>query len=74
MEALMDRVGRGSDAVEKMGASYPAILNDRDFYKRRYEEQSAYARKLERTITAHKANYTRLKSKLEYATTHTAVA
>ena len=52
---------RIADAVETMGASYRAIISDRDYYKRAYEESCERVGHLSKTISALRGVITRMK-------------
>ena len=52
-------------ATELIARNYQSLIDDRDYYKRRYEAERARAEGLERSNRAHKSNYTRLKKKYE---------
>lgn len=64
--ASVEEINSGSlqriaDATEKMASSYDAVRNDRDYYKRAYEERRNYAAHLERRIASLKGAITRAK-------------
>lgn len=64
-----EEVNRGSlqriaDACELMAKSHQQLINDRDMYKRWYEEKGARCEKLEYSIRAYKATITKLKRQL----------
>ena len=52
---------RIADATEKMAQNYTSLQNDRDFYKRCWEETSRTRDKLYRRISALKGVITRMK-------------
>lgn len=54
---------RIADAVEKVAQNYQALMTDRDYYKRRTEEEINARHRLQRSYSALRANYTRLKAK-----------
>lgn len=56
---------RIADATEATAKNYNNLLMDKERFERWYHEERAKREKLERGIIAHKANYTRLKNKLE---------
>lgn len=52
---------RIADATEKMAASYDSMRNDRDRYKRWYEDERARRQKRDRQIASLRGVITRLK-------------
>lgn len=52
---------RIADAVEKMAQNYNALLTDRDWYKRRYQEQSEVISRLQRSQAGLRGYIKRLK-------------
>jgi len=52
---------RIADATEKMAASYDALRNDRDLYRRWYDEGRARSHRLELRIRALRGVITRMK-------------
>jgi hypothetical protein len=52
---------RIADATEKMANSYQQLIDNRDLYKRWYEEERERTKKLYKRLTATKAWITRLK-------------
>ena len=64
----LDQINTGcllriADAVEKMSGSYAALINDRDYYKRRFDEEREATRRLNRSNLAFKGVITKLKKK-----------
>lgn len=55
---------RIADACELMAKNQQALINDRDMYKRWYEEKRARCEKLGYSIRAYKAIITKLRRKL----------
>lgn len=53
---------RIADAVEKMAQNYDHLLSDRDWYKRRYKEQSLEISRLRRSQAALRGYIKRLKN------------
>lgn len=53
---------RIANASEKMAANYDSLIRDRDWYKKRYEEQQKEIQKLSRKISAYKGHIARMKS------------
>lgn len=56
---------RIADATEAMAKNWSVLMMEREKFERWYREELAKRQKLERSLIAHKANYTRLKNKLE---------
>lgn len=56
---------RIADATEAMSKNYNDLFAENERHKHRYEQERAERQRLERSIVAHKSNYTRLKNKLE---------
>lgn len=54
---------RIADATEKMASSYDNLRNDRDLYKKWYEEGNENRNKLERKISALRGVITKLKKR-----------
>lgn len=52
---------RIADAIEKMAANYDNIRNDRDWYKRRYEEERSCNKRQTFRIAALRGVITRMK-------------
>jgi len=52
-------------ATEAMAGNYRLLQTDLEMYKSWYKAANEMAAKRQRSITAHKANYTRLKKKLQ---------
>lgn len=52
---------RIADAVEKMAQNYDTLLTDRDWYKRRYQEQSEVISRLQRSQAGLRGYIKRLK-------------
>ena len=52
---------RIADATEKMASNYTSLQNDRDLYKRWYEEERAYKNKLHNRIRSLKGVITKIK-------------
>ncbi len=52
---------RIADATEKMAHSYVQLIEDRDYYKRRYEEELASGKRMSRQIAALKGHINRMK-------------
>lgn len=55
---------RIADATEKMASNYIALENDRNYYKRRYEEKQSECERMARRIFALKGVITKQKNKL----------
>jgi len=55
---------RIADATELTAKNYVQMQNELEKYKRWYQEERAEKERLQRSIVAHKANYTRLKNKI----------
>lgn len=56
---------RIADATEKMAASYDNLMNNRDLYKRWYEQEQAAKESLTRRVIALRGVITKLKAKLQ---------
>jgi septal ring factor EnvC (AmiA/AmiB activator) len=56
---------RIADATEATAKSYVQLQKDAAFWEREFQHERARRQSLERSIVAHKSNYTRLKNKLE---------
>lgn len=54
---------RIADATEKMAASYDYLREDRDRYKRRYQEETLRREKRDRQVAALRGAITRMKRK-----------
>jgi hypothetical protein len=52
---------RIADATEAMAKNYQHLINDRDFYKRRYEEEKALGERMARRISALRGVITKMK-------------
>lgn len=52
-------------ATETMATNYQLLQTDLEMYKHWYKDANESAAKRQRSITAHKANYTRLKKKFQ---------
>lgn len=64
----LDQINTGAilriaDATEVMAKDHQDLINDRDWYKKRYEEGLEDLKKLDRKITAMKGVITKLKRK-----------
>lgn len=64
----LDQINTGAilriaDATEVMAKHHQDLINDRDWYKKRYEEGLEDLKKLDRKITAMKGVITKLKRK-----------
>lgn len=57
---------RIADATEKMASNYIALQNDRDYYKRRYQEEQASKERMSRRINALKGVITKMKKKSKH--------
>lgn len=56
---------RIADATELMAKSHSHLIQEAERYKKWYYEERAKIESLRRSIVTHKANYTRLKNKME---------
>lgn len=54
---------RIADAVEKMAQGYQSLIDERERYKRWYEEERVRNQKLRRQVSALRGHNTRLKKK-----------
>lgn len=68
--ATLEQINSGSlqriaDATEAMAKNYTAMQEDRDRYKRWYEDQRAITLRLSRRITAFRGVITRMKKRKE---------
>ena len=52
---------RIADAVELMAQSYKALINDRDYYKRRFDGELKTAKSLSKSVSALKGVITKMK-------------
>lgn len=55
---------RIADAVEKMSGSYNNLIEERDRYKRWYEEERTRSKKLRNQLAGTQGHVTRLRNKL----------
>lgn len=60
LKGCMQRI---ATATEKMANNYDDLLRDRDWYRRRYNEQKEEIEKLHKRLAAQKAATTRVKNK-----------
>lgn len=54
---------RVADAVETMSGNYQKIIDDRDYYKRRYEAEQSVSLRLRRSAAALRGRLNRMKKK-----------
>lgn len=59
---------RIADATELMAKNHQQLITDRDYYKRRYQEQSEYSNRLFRKVSALRGVVTRQKKRIDFLT------